>query len=497
MSSINAMRGPSSGADGARVLSLRRGPQVPVLSEGDLERLRAAALRVLQETGIALSSERVAERLSASGADADARSGRVRFPVELVEERLAGVPPLGTLAARDPARDLPVGGTEGWLGTGGSAGIAVDLVTDERRSVTLTDVTDAARLADALPQIGFVGRPASATGAPGRSPELHELLALLENTSKHVQIAVPSGPGAADAVVEVARLASGDHDAPGRAVVSAFLETSPLGIDGDRLATAARLAAAGVPCGFVSRPVAGATAPATLAGALVVALAEVLGAVVALQLLQPDAPTFVGCRGLRAHRGTGDPTPAGAASPLFQLAWVRLARHVGLPAQTGAFGTGSWSSDWQAGMEGGLSATAAWMTGPELLVGAGLRGGGRVFSPVAMLLDAELFDLVRRIPLGFDVDDETLAMEVIEGVGPGGHFLGEPHTLRHMREAWTSRYMDTDTWEAWEEQGNPQPPERALGRALELRDTHRPAPLPDGVPERIREVIAEHGRSGA
>jgi len=89
-----------------------------------------------------------------------------------------------------------------------------------------------------------------------------------------------------------------------------------------------------------------------------------------------------------------------SAGPVFQMGWARLARHIGLPTQGGAFATGSWSSDWRrawrvAVRRGGVD------DGPELLMGAGLRGGGRIFSPIAMLLDAELFDLIRRIPLGF------------------------------------------------------------------------------------------------
>jgi len=498
VSSINALRDPSvAGAADARVLSLRRGPEVPVLLEADLERIRAATLDVLREIGVAVTSERVAGRLSTLGADADAQSGRVRFPSAVVEDALRSARPVGLLAARDPACDLPLSDGDGWLGAGGSAGAVVDLGTDERRSATLADVADAARLADAVPQIGLVGRPASPRIATGGAGDLHQLLALISNTSKHVQVEVPGRTETADAIAEMARIAAGtEAELEDRPVVSAVSRTAPLGLDGDRLEGAARLAGAGIPCGFVSTPVAGATAPVTLAGALVVALAEVLAGVVALQLLQRGAPTFIGVGGLQVTRGTHGPSTGGPAGPLFQMGWVQIARHIGLPTQRSAFATGSWSSDWQAGMEGGLSATAAWMLGPELLMGAGLRGGGRVFSPIAMLLDAELFDLIRRIPLGFAADAEALATEVIEKVGPGGHFLGEPHTLRHMREAWTSRYMDKDTWEAWEEAETPQPPERAHDRARELLDTHEPSPLSTEAEQRIREVIAEHERPG-
>jgi trimethylamine--corrinoid protein Co-methyltransferase len=278
-------------------------------------------------------------------------------------------------------------------------------------------------------------------------------------------------------------------------VVSAYLPIrSPLALDGDALEAADLLAQAGIPCGLVASPVAGTSAPATLAGALVTAAAEVLAGLVALQLLEPGAPTFLGTRALEVNLGEGRSGPGGPQDPLFEMAWVQLARLVGLPAQLGALATGAKSSDWQAGMESGLSGTACWMAGPDLLASAGLRDGARLFSPVAMLLDTELFDLVRQIPLGFEVDEETLAVEVIEKVGPGGHFLGERHTLRHMREAWRARFMDTETWEAWEEKGRPQPPEHAAEGARELIASHEPTPLEPDTEERIREVIAEHER---
>jgi trimethylamine--corrinoid protein Co-methyltransferase len=109
-----------------------------------------------------------------------------------------------------------------------------------------------------------------------------------------------------------------------------------------------------------------------------------------------------------------------------------------------------------------------------------------------MLLDTELFDLVRQIPLGFDVDDEALAVEVIDEVGPGEHFLGEQHTLHHFRQTWMSRFMDTSTWEAWEAAGRPEPPVHAAERTRQLLATHEPAPLPAGVEHEISEVIARH-----
>jgi trimethylamine--corrinoid protein Co-methyltransferase len=489
---MNARRDPAAqAAAGARVLSLWHGATLGVLPEPDLERIRAAVLTVLEDPGVAIAGP-LAGRLGAAGARVD---DRVHLPAALVEESLGRIPPGFVLAARDPACDLHVGAREGWLGAGGRAERVVDLRTDDRRPPLLEDVGTFARLADAQPQIAIVGPPPSATDIPEGARPLLELHALLEGTSKHVQVEAPADAAGARALLAIAAaVAGGGTTLAERPIVSAVVPVaSPLALDGDALEAAVALASAGVPCGFIVAPVAGLSAPATVPGALVTAAASALAGVVALQLLAPGAPTFLGSAAMTVAAGAA-PRPGGAQGPLFQMAWTQIARDLGLPSRIDTIATGSKSSDWQAGMEGGLSSVASWMTAPDVLGGAGLRDGGRIFSPVAMLLDAELFDLVRRIPLGFAVDEDTLALEVIEKVGPGDHFLGEPHTLRHMREMWTARFMDTETWEAWEEAGRPQPPERAHARALETLETHETLPLDPAAEARIREVIAEHER---
>jgi trimethylamine---corrinoid protein Co-methyltransferase len=489
---INASRSSRTEIEAAHA-SLRPGPTISVLSEDGLKRIRAAALRVLADPGIRIGVGSTPDRLERAGARVDA-AGRARFSGALVDEALRLAPPELILAARDPSADLRVGSTDGWLGTGGPAGSAVDLRTDERRASTLADVADAARLIDAVPQLGYLGPSARALDLAPEIRAPRELHARLANTSKHIQIEVPTQRPDVEALLEIAELAAG-ADLRERPIVSAVLPiTSPLALDGDRLEAAIALAEAGIPCGVVAEPVAGVTAPATLAGALVTALVETLAGVVSLQLLAPGTPSFLGTRALLTHAAGREPAPNGPSGPLFRMAWVQLARSVGLPAHVDAFTTGSRASDWQAGIEGGLSATASWMTGPDLLASAGMRDGGRVFSPAALLLDAELFGLVRRIPLGFAADEEALAVEQIESVGPGGHFLGETHTLRHMREAWMSRFMDTDTWEGWEARGRPEPPQSARAKALELLESHEPLALETAVEDRIREVVAEHVR---
>lgn len=461
MAAINAEReAPWAGRAPSPVLALRRARFVEPLGPSELERALAAVHRLLEEAG-------------------------VPFPAPATPTPL-------DLAGRDPACDLLVDGSAGWLALGGPAAEAVDPDTDRRHPGTIGDVEAAARLADALPQVGIVSAAVRALDVPEPSRALHEVLGLFANTTKHVQAEAPSDEALAAALLEIAQVVAGGADAlRARPVLSVVVPIGPDLVPEPRLRAAATLAGAGVPVVLLAEPVLGPSAPPTLAGALVFALAQVLGAASALRARVPGARVLLGTRALRTPID-GRAVPAGSHALRFQMAWVQVAGRLGLPCLVEAFVTGTPASDWQAGMEGGLGATAAWMAAPDVLAGAGLRGGGDLFSPVGLLLDTEAFDLVRPIPLGFAVDEEALAIEVIERVGPGGHFLGEPHTLRHMRETWASRFMDRSTWEAWEEAGRPEPPDHARERARALLAEHRPTPLAPEVEAAIREVIAAH-----
>ncbi|GBC86343.1 hypothetical protein HRbin12_00330 [bacterium HR12] len=455
MRPIDAVRDRAlAGTEGGRILALPHGPGLGILSQGDLERLVERVRRALADRGLELPS--------------------------------SGAPGL-VLAGREPACDLPIDGRTGWLGLAWPAAEIVELGTDARRAAGIEDLERAALLADALPQVGVVGPAVRALDVPEPVRPLRELHALLNRTTKHVLTEVPRDEATAEAVVEIARILATEEGLRGRPPLSALAPAE--GLQGERLEAAVALARAGLPLGLVVEPALAESLAVTLANALEQALgaaARVLGRV-------PEARLFLAARVLRtgAHR-----VPAGSAALRLQMAFVQVAHHLGFAAGVEALATGSRASDWQAGAEGGLGMTAAWMTGPDLVLGAGLRDGGRTFSPVGLLLDTEAFDLVRPIPLGIAVDEETLAVEVIEEVGPGGHFLGEPHTLRHMRETWTSRFMDRDTWETWEGKGRPEPPDHARERAAELLSTHEPAPLPPDVDARLREVIAAHERRG-
>jgi trimethylamine--corrinoid protein Co-methyltransferase len=298
-------------------------------------------------------------------------------------------------------------------------------------------------------------------------------------------------------VVEMARIvAGGERELRERPIVSAFQCTlSPLTIDGDPLEAALVYAEAGVPCGWVSMPLSTATAPTTPAGSVVLTNAELLGAIAALELLAPGAPTFYGVCTSTMDLGSGSIACGwGPEENLFSLACGQLARRYGIPSELGAFGTGAKTQDWQAGAQHMLSAFTSYLAGGDMLCATGTIYAGRVFAFEQVLLDSELVDIIHALEDGMSVSDEDLAVDVIDDIGPGGHFLAHPHTLRNMRRNWRPRYFDRATWEEWESSGEPSPRDRARERAREIVAEHRPEPLPEDAEEALLRVIDAHER---
>ena len=416
------------------VLALDEVPPFRPLTPDALVAVQEASLRVLAETGVAVGSPAVRARLAAAGARVE--GDRVRMSAGFVESAVALAPRRYLLAARDPACDLPLDGRHGYLSVDGSAAELLDPETNARRASTADDLALVTRLADALPEIAFLWQGVEAGDAPAPVRPLHELRIQLAHSRKHVQLMTAVTPLAARGAVAMARaVASGAGALRARPILSSFqVSLSPLSFEGDALEAALVYAEAGVPAGFVVMPIACATAPATPAGVLVQSNAEVLAGVAILETLVPGAATFYGACSTTLDLRTALVACGGPEDLLFQAALTQLARANGLPSSIGTFATGAKGADWQAGLENGLSGLVSLLAGAEMLSGAGLLHAARVFALDEMVLDAEIFSLLRHLAAGISVLADDLAVDAIGEVGPGGNFLAEDHTVAHMRE---------------------------------------------------------------
>jgi len=471
-------------------LALDDRPSFRPLTPDALAAVRDATLRVLAETGVVVGSPGIRAHLAEAGAHVD--GDRVRFTGRFIDAAVALAPRGYLLAARDPACDLPLDGRHGYLSVDGSAAEILDPETDVRRASTAADLALVTRLADALPEIAFLWQGVEAGDVPAPVRPLHELRIQLTDSRKHVQLMTAVTPLAARGAVAMARAVAGGAEAlRARPILSSFqVSLSPLQFEGDALDAALVYAEAGVPAGFMVMPIACATAPATPAGVLVQSNAEVLAGIAILETLVPGAPTFYGACSTTLDLRTALVACGGPEDLLFQAALAQLARSYGLPSSIGTFATGAKGADWQAGVENGLSGLVSLLAGAEMLSGAGLLHAARVFALDEMVLDAEIFGLLRHLADGIRISADDLAVEAIGEVGPGGNFLAEDHTLAHMRELWRPRLFDRGTWEGWEAAGRPGPRARARERVRALLAAHEVPALPDGVPAELDRVVA-------
>ncbi len=466
------------------------GIRVEALDAEAIARIHEASLHVIETVGVRFPSERSLDIWAAAGATVDRTSQVVRVPRAMIEAALATAPPVFTLAARDPQLDLPLDGQHVYAATDGCGVEVSDLDTGERRPSGIDDVAQIAHLGDALDEVAFHWIPVSAQDRPAVSRSLHELLACWANTTKHVQTeSIVTAPEARAAIEMAAAIAGGRDALRARPVLSMMqCTTSPLGQDGGSLDAALEAADAGVPVGFMTMASAAFTGPATLAGNLLVGNAEVISALALMQIAQPGCPVYYAAAQTAIDLRSGAYTGGGPEDFLFGAATNQLADFYRVPLSMGAFATGAKAPDWQAGVENALSSFLAAAVGSDMLLGLGLLNGSRVFSHEQLLLDAEIFSIVRSTLRGIPVDDETLAVDAIAEVGPAGEYLTSQHTRRHMRELWRPRFMDRRPMGVVEEEGG-GPRAWANAKARDLLATHVPEPLAPTLAAELAGIV--------
>ncbi len=461
-----------------------------ILNVDEVQRIHEATLCVIEKTGVRFPSQRALDIWEESGATVDRESQIVKVPGHLIEEALKHAPPAYELAARNPAQDLPLDGNHVFVGTDGCGVEVLDLYTGQRRTSCLQDVADIARVADYLPEVGFHWVAVSAQDKPPETRSLHELLAIWQNSTKHVQTESVYSAAEARVAVEMATAVAGSPESLRQRPILSIMQCTapPLGQDGGSLDAALIAAEAGLPTGFMTMTSCASTAPATLAGNLVVGNAEVISALALIQLAYPGAPVFYAAAQTAMDLRSGAYTGGGPEDFLFGAATNVLADFYNVPLSMGSFATGAKEPNWQAGIDNSLSTFMASIAMSDMLLGVGLLHGSRIWSYEQMLMDCEIFDMVRQTLRGIEVNEETLALDVIDAVGAGGHYLAQKHTRKHMRELWLPKYMDRRPYTEWQEKGD-NARDWANAEARRILETHQPEPLEPGLAAELERMI--------
>jgi trimethylamine--corrinoid protein Co-methyltransferase len=465
-------------------------PHLALAGQDRLEQLHAAAVCILEQTGLNVHHPAMRTRLAAAGARLGDES-RVYLTRELIEHALSTAVHDVAIYNRlgQPAMSLRPHGI--YFGTGSDLLYALDAKTAQRREATLEDVAQAARLCDALGEIDFVMSFSLPAELRDGEPEPAQYFALLSNTTKPPIMTSFSGPESLERLHEMACLVAGGDAAfrerPNYILYGQFV--SPLQHDRNAVERLIFCAEHGVPLIYIPTIIAGASGPVTMGGSLALAVAESLAGLVMHQTQRAGAPFIFGaCAGPLDMRTMLFPY----GSPewrLNDLVMAEMARFYRLPV----FGTGGATDsklvDAQAGLEYANSLLVAALAGTNLIHDVGYLDSGLTGSLESIVLGAEQIRWVKRFAAGLAISGETLALDVVQAAGPGGDFLWRDHTLEHLRQdMWLPVAADHLNFAGWAEAGSRDYATRARERAKQLLQSHRPAPLDGKLDARLREI---------
>ncbi len=464
---------------------------VRILEDRQLDQLQSATLEILEQVGVHCPSEKALNIYSEHGGLVDRSQHVVRLPGEVVMEAMSHAPRFYTMGARIPSFDLRLDGKSLYCATDGCGVETIDFVTRQRRRSKKEDVASMARVSDYLSALSFYWPIVSAQDYPETAP-LHELDASFNNTVKHIQSETIMGEWMARYAIEMADVVAGNEQVRRQHPPLSLLvcTIAPLAQDRDGLESALLFAKSGLPVGFMSMANTGSTAPATIAGTLVTADAEIVAALVLIQMAYPGAPVFHSMMPGIMHPHTGDYQSSTLEGSLLYPLGAEMAHHWGVPTLAGIFGTDAQVPGWQSAAEAASSLLLCALVGAETGSGLGLVESCMLLYPEAILMDAELYHRVRFEAAGLDTNPEAIALEVIKEVGPRGHFLAHRHTRTNLRR----RQFSDLTAQPLQGGGYRDPLDVAREKVDWILANHHPQPLEDAQKVELTRILATADR---
>jgi trimethylamine--corrinoid protein Co-methyltransferase len=456
-----------------------------LLTKVELETLKGKTMTLLSEAGVHFPSTKALEIFADHGAQVDMETEIVRIPPDLVQKAMSTAPRSFVLGGREERFDLLLDGSCSYLSTDGTGVHVIDLETREKRPSCKEDIAQMARVCDALPMVSFFWPMVSAKDY-GRTAPLHECHAGLTNTLKHVRGGTTVLPQLAQSVVEMATTVAGSaEERIKRPPICANICTiSPLSHDKHGIESALVYVEAGIPTSFMSMPTMGSTAPASPMGALIMGDAEVISAMVLMQLAYPGAPVFHA-----VFTSVMDPRTGGYISqvptPSYMMA-MQLAHAWNVPCLGGARVSGDAPElGWQSGYEVGLGAAMSVMAGGDICGLMGLVGSATTLYPEEVILDHDAYHHVYEMMNSKRSVEIDASLDIIKAVGPRGHFLAQKHTREHIRHFRLSPLLRQKG-----PNGKPRDPrELALEKFKHLDATHHPQPLPEEVLAELDHIL--------
>jgi trimethylamine--corrinoid protein Co-methyltransferase len=464
-------------------------PQFRVLSDDQCRELYAAALECLERVGIQVHNAAARDLLAIRGARVDGHI--VRIPAELAKKAVASTPHEFTVWGRDGVHEMCVALDRVHFGPGPTCTYFIDPFTGERRKARRGDAGMVAKVCDALPNIDYImGLSLFDDVTPALAP-VYEFAEELANSSKPI-VAWANTPETFRDIYAMAVAVAGGEENLRENPNFAYFTTyeSPLKLADGPLANLMQAAERGIPVVCLGGPTVGLESPFTGASALVLHLASALAALTVVQAHVPGAATAIGGLPSMMDLRTARPSYGSPEASLHTAACADLARFLGLPFMGTAGASEAKRVDAQAGAEAALQVMLSALSGASLVHDVGFLDCADIGSLSYLVLVDEIIGMAARVMRGIQVSPETIMLDLIEKVGPGGTFINQAESASLCRrEAWVPSVLDRNPYNSWMGKGSPITEELVAEKVNKILENHQPASLPEGAETRIQAIL--------
>ncbi|ATW27261.1 trimethylamine methyltransferase family protein [Candidatus Formimonas warabiya] len=461
-----------------------------VLSQQDMESIHEATLTILEKTGVNVGYEPALEAFKKAGARVDGE--RVYLPRALVEKKVKEAPSEFTLYARNPEKNITIGGDHFITAPGYGAPFVTDW-DHKKRTATYADYENFAKLAGASKNLSMTGGVlVEPSDIPDeiRHAKMHYACILYSD-----KCFMGSSSGAKKAVdsIKMAQILFGpEHSLLEKPALISLINTiTPLTLDERQAGGLMEYAKGGQACIVAALSMAGATSPASLAGTLAVQNAEILTGIILAQIVRPGAPVVYGSTSSITEMKYGSLTIGAPETALVTNATAQMAAFYGIPCRAGGGLTDAKCVDAQAGAESMMNLLTASQSGINFVLHAvGILEYYMSMSYEKFIVDDENLGMVLRFRRGIEVNEESLPLEMIHQVGPGGHFLDQEHTFNTFRkEFWKTSIYDRGTYDNWRLSGAPAINEVAHKKCGEILSQYQPPALDSLIDNQLKKFI--------
>jgi len=468
------------------------GGQLRLFNSSQVDAIHEGVVRLLEEVGMQVKSKQAFEIFEKNGAIVDPTSEIVKIPREMLEKAIKTAPSKIIIHGREEKNDAVLEKNRVHFGTGGTVMYALDFETGERRITNTHDVRDFARLVDTLDNISFYVIHTYPGDVKEEDVDVNRFYWAITNTTKPIMGGMYTMKGLKEAIKVSEIVAGGADKLRERPFVSFItLMVSPLVMDWHYTDFLIEVASKGLPLAVPSEPLAGATSPVTLASTITINLAESLAGLTLAQLVNPGCPAFIGTTSSIMDMNTGTYVAGAIESSMINAGIAQMAQYYDLPLYATGGQSDSKLNDAQAGYESACQAMTLGMSGANWIHdAAGLLENCTTVSYEKTVIDNEILGNVLRLLKGVEVNDETLAIDVIKRVGPAGNFLANDHTASHFRNEFFIPKV-SDRWNriTWNQKGSLDTHARAHKIAERVLKEHKAVSIDPKVQEEIRRMF--------